>query len=89
MCLTTPWLCPQELGHLGEDANVFKLVGPVLVKQDMVEAKSNVSKRMEYIKGEVERVDQQIKALESKQKERERDVSGKDGVGDSEAPVSL
>lgn len=34
-------------------ANVFKLVGPVLVKHDMEEAKQNVSKRLEYISNEV------------------------------------
>jgi prefoldin beta subunit len=32
---------------------VFKLVGPVLVKQDQVEAKSNVDKRLEFIGGEM------------------------------------
>lgn len=32
---------------------VFKLIGPVLVKQDLVEAKENVTKRMEYISSEM------------------------------------
>jgi prefoldin beta subunit len=32
---------------------VFKLVGPVLVKQDQAEAKSNVDKRLEFIRGEM------------------------------------
>jgi chaperonin cofactor prefoldin len=32
---------------------VFKLVGPVLVKQDQVEAKGNVDKRLEFIRGEM------------------------------------
>jgi len=31
---------------------VFKLVGPVLVKQDQAEAKANVDKRLEFIRGE-------------------------------------
>jgi prefoldin beta subunit len=31
---------------------VFKLIGPVLVKQDLVEAKSNVGKRLEFIGNE-------------------------------------
>jgi prefoldin beta subunit len=43
----------QEFKLLEEDANVFKLVGPVLVKQDLQEARANIAKRMEYIKTEV------------------------------------
>jgi hypothetical protein len=38
---------------LEEDAAVYKLVGPMLIKQDLMEAKSNVSKRLEYIGGEM------------------------------------
>lgn len=40
--------------------------------QDLVEAKANVSKRVEYIKGEIGRADNQIKGLETKQKDREQ-----------------
>ena len=32
---------------------MYKLVGPALIKQDLVEAKSNVSKRVEYIQNEM------------------------------------
>jgi len=42
----------QELERLDEEASVYKLVGPVLVKQDLVEARSNVSKRLEFIRNE-------------------------------------
>jgi prefoldin beta subunit len=42
----------QELDILDEDTNIYKLIGPVLVKQDWVEAKANVDKRIEYIVGE-------------------------------------
>eukprot|EP00798_Chlamydomonas_sp_ICE-L_P016001 gene16002-22138_t len=64
----------EELKRSGDDANVFKMIGPVLVKQDLVEAKSNVSKRIEYIKGEVDRVESQIKSLEAKAKDKEQEV---------------
>lgn len=43
----------QELELLEDDANVFKLIGPVLVKQDLAEAKANVNKRLEYITAEL------------------------------------
>ncbi|KAH0641874.1 hypothetical protein KY290_035196 [Solanum tuberosum] len=43
----------KELDLLNEDANVYKLIGPVLVKQDMAEANANVKKRIEYISAEL------------------------------------
>ena len=43
----------QELDLLNEDANVYKLIGPVLVKQDLAEANANVRKRIEYISAEL------------------------------------
>ena len=43
----------DELNFLESDANVFKMIGPVLVKQDLEEAKQNVSKRIEYISSEL------------------------------------
>ena len=42
---------------MSDDASVFKLVGPVLAKQDVVEAKGNVQKRIEYIGKEIDRMD--------------------------------
>ncbi|KAK2996653.1 hypothetical protein RJ639_036757 [Escallonia herrerae] len=45
---------PQgELDLLNEDANVYKLIGPVLVKQDLAEANANVRKRIDYISAEL------------------------------------
>lgn len=46
-------LVPQELELLNDGANVYKLIGPVLVKQDLAEAKANVKKRIEYISAEL------------------------------------
>ncbi|RVX10801.1 Prefoldin subunit 6 [Vitis vinifera] len=43
----------KELDLLREDANVFKLIGPVLVKQDLAEANANVRKRIDYISAEL------------------------------------
>jgi len=43
---------PQELKLLPEGANVYKMIGPALVRQDTLEAQSNVSKRLEFIGGE-------------------------------------
>eukprot|EP00631_Chrysoreinhardia_giraudii_P004803 CAMPEP_0197421890 /NCGR_PEP_ID=MMETSP1170-20131217/11824_1 /TAXON_ID=54406 /ORGANISM="Sarcinochrysis sp, Strain CCMP770" /LENGTH=127 /DNA_ID=CAMNT_0042949177 /DNA_START=78 /DNA_END=461 /DNA_ORIENTATION=+ len=57
----------SELKVLEDDATVYKLVGPVLVKQELSDVKHNVSKRLEFISGEIEKVDRQ---LELKQKEQ-------------------
>lgn len=65
----------QELKLLDDEANVFKAVGPVLVKQDLVEARSNVSNRLEFIKKDIDRLDVQIKGVESKMLDREKEVS--------------
>lgn len=43
----------KELDLLKQDNDVFKLIGPVLVKQDLEEAKQNVTKRMDYITAEL------------------------------------
>lgn len=43
----------KELDLLKEDANVYKLIGPVLVKQDLAEANANVRKRIDYISAEL------------------------------------
>ncbi len=71
-------LIMQELELLDEDANIFKLVGPVLIKQDPLEATSNVKKRLEFIKGEVDRLDAQLKRLDDKQSKRQNTVGSVD-----------
>ena len=46
-----------EFKMLDEDAKVYKLVGPVLAKQDLSDCRSNVSKRIEFIDKEVARLE--------------------------------
>ncbi|XP_033341651.2 prefoldin 6 [Megalopta genalis] len=57
----------KELDLLKTENDVFKLIGPVLIKQDLEEAKQNVSKRMEYISSELKRVEELIVTLDKKQ----------------------
>jgi len=56
----------QELDVIEPDGNVYKLMGPVLVKQDLEEAKQTVLKRVEYITAEIKRNDVSIKDVEKK-----------------------
>lgn len=57
----------QELDLLKKDAEVYKLMGPVLVKQGLEDARQNVSKRMEYISKELKRMDTNITSLQQRQ----------------------
>ena len=40
-----------------DNAAVYKLVGPVLAKQDLAECKNNVQKRIEFIDKEIARLE--------------------------------
>ncbi|KAM7270214.1 hypothetical protein ACFE04_029428 [Oxalis oulophora] len=64
----------KELDLLEEDANVYKLIGPVLVKQDLAEANANVRKRIEYISAELKRLDATLQDLEDKQNSKKEAI---------------
>lgn len=59
---------------LPDDANVYKLIGPALIKQDPVEAKSNVRKRIDFISNELTRSENQFKSMETKMNDHQREV---------------
>ncbi|XP_054453322.1 prefoldin subunit 6 [Anoplopoma fimbria] len=63
----------EELDLLDITNTVYKLIGPVLVKQDLDEAKATVTKRLEYINGEIQRYETLLKDLEKKS-EQHREV---------------
>lgn len=56
-------LVMKELELVKGDRPVYKLVGPVLVKQDLAEAKDTITKRLEYIQKQLAERDEQIQAL--------------------------
>ncbi|EUC56526.1 prefoldin subunit 6, related protein [Rhizoctonia solani AG-3 Rhs1AP] len=64
----------KEFASLKPHNTIYKMIGPVLVKQDPVEAKSNVDKRLEFIKGEITRVEQQISDLNTKSEKIKAEV---------------
>lgn len=43
----------EEFENIGEDEVVYKLVGPVLLKQETFEAESTVKGRLDFIGGEM------------------------------------
>ncbi|KAF4549798.1 Prefoldin subunit 6-like protein [Elsinoe fawcettii] len=64
----------KEFEKLDDDANIYKLVGPVLLKQDTVEAKSTVDGRLEYIEKEIKRVEDQIKSIQDKSEAKKMEI---------------
>ncbi|TNM99061.1 prefoldin subunit 6 [Takifugu flavidus] len=60
----------EELDLLNSTNTIYKLIGPVLVKQDPEEAKATVTKRLEYINGEIQRYEILLKDLEKKSEEQ-------------------
>jgi prefoldin beta subunit len=56
----------RELEDVGEDGTIYKMMGGVLIKQEHVEAVSNVKKRMDWIKAEETRCMESIEALQKK-----------------------
>ena len=57
----------KELELMEDDAAVFKLQGPVLVKQDLAEARQNVANRLKYLHGELARIENEIKEKQDQQ----------------------
>ncbi|KAB0394395.1 hypothetical protein E2I00_013377, partial [Balaenoptera physalus] len=53
-----------ELALLDGSNMVFKLLGPVLVKQELGEARATVGKRLDYITAEIKRYESQLRDLE-------------------------
>jgi len=53
----------QELALLDDDnSQVYKMVGPVLMKNDTEDAKQTIEQRLELITGELKKVEKNIKA---------------------------
>ncbi|RKF82050.1 putative prefoldin subunit 6 [Golovinomyces cichoracearum] len=56
----------QEFSNLDNNTNIYKLCGPVLLKQDRTEAVLAVDARIEFINNEIKRVEKQIEDVQSK-----------------------
>ncbi|KAK6840921.1 hypothetical protein PG990_006964 [Apiospora arundinis] len=64
----------KEFDRLKEGESIYKLVGPVLLKQDKVEAEGTVKGRLEFIGKEVERTEQQIREIQEKIEKKKTDI---------------
>jgi len=55
----------KEFEALEDVAVVWKMTGPVMVKQDPSDAQENVTKRLDFIKTELEKLEELIKTKET------------------------
>ncbi|KAH8727271.1 Prefoldin [Phaeosphaeriaceae sp. PMI808] len=56
----------KEFDILDDDANIYKQIGPVLLKQDKTEALMSVNGRLDFIDKEIKRIEKQIKDIQGK-----------------------
>ncbi|KAI8098009.1 Prefoldin [Gilbertella persicaria] len=68
-------LVNTEFKHLDEESNIYKLVGPVLVKQDKAEAATNVKNRLNLISSEIKRVETQLAELTQKAETKKQEIA--------------
>ncbi|KAJ0384559.1 hypothetical protein COL922a_008107 [Colletotrichum nupharicola] len=64
----------QEFDNLKDGEQIYKLVGPVLLKQDKVEAESTVKGRLDFITKEIERHEGQIRDVQGKLEKKKGDI---------------
>jgi len=64
----------KELELLEEEAEVYKLIGPALLRQQKQEAISNVNKRIEFIGCELKKIEDTSSDLEKKQAEKRNKI---------------
>ncbi|KAJ9145291.1 hypothetical protein NKR23_g5320 [Pleurostoma richardsiae] len=63
-----------EFGKLKSDETIYKLVGPVLLKQERIEAESTVKGRLEFISKEIDRLEKQIKETQDKIEKKKTEI---------------
>jgi len=64
----------KEFATLDNDSNIYKLVGPVLLKQDKTEAVMAVNGRLEFIEKEIKRIETQITEIQNKSDKKRTEI---------------
>ncbi|TDZ32857.1 Prefoldin subunit 6 [Colletotrichum sidae] len=64
----------EEFDKLKDGEQIYKLVGPVLLKQDKVEAESTVKGRLEFITKEIQRHETQIKDAQGRLEKKKGEI---------------
>ncbi|EJT82533.1 hypothetical protein GGTG_02506 [Gaeumannomyces tritici R3-111a-1] len=64
----------KEFGKLKDDEAIYKLSGPILLKQEKVEADSTVKGRIEFITKEIARLEKQISDGQDKLEKKKGEI---------------
>ncbi|KAF2967808.1 hypothetical protein GQX73_g5730 [Xylaria multiplex] len=64
----------KEFDRLKDGESIYKLAGPILLKQDKVEAESTVKGRLEFIGKELERSEDHIKEIQEKLEKKKGEI---------------
>ncbi|TRX89568.1 hypothetical protein FHL15_009477 [Xylaria flabelliformis] len=64
----------KEFERLKDGESIYKLAGPILLKQDKVEAESTVKGRLEFIGNELERSEGHIKEIQEKLEKKKGEI---------------
>lgn len=64
----------KEFQNLKEGEKIYKLVGPVLMEQQKVEAEATVKGRLDFITKEMERTDKQIDDLQAGMEKKKTEI---------------
>ncbi|KAF5580469.1 prefoldin beta subunit [Fusarium pseudoanthophilum] len=64
----------QEFERLQEGETIYKLAGPVLLKQDKFEAENTVKGRLDFISSEITRLEDTIKETQEKLEKKKTEI---------------
>ncbi|KAI1171539.1 prefoldin subunit [Nemania sp. FL0916] len=64
----------NEFKRLKDGESIYKLAGPILLKQEKVEAESTVNGRLEFIGKELQRSEGQIKEIQDKLEKKKSEI---------------
>ncbi|KAK7432236.1 Prefoldin subunit 6 [Neonectria magnoliae] len=64
----------REFDRLGEGETIYKVAGPVLLKQDKFEAEGTVKGRLDFISSEISRLEGQIKETQEKLERKKMEI---------------
>jgi len=64
----------KEFALLDPDATIYKLIGPMLLKQERREAILAVDSRLEFIEKEIKRIESQITDIQSRSEKKRAEI---------------
>ncbi|CEJ94851.1 Putative Prefoldin subunit 6 [[Torrubiella] hemipterigena] len=64
----------KEFERIGDDETIYKMVGPVLLKQDKFEAENTVKGRLDFIANEITRLEDQIQETQTKIEKKRTEI---------------